>query len=318
MENTSATEKFKIIFEFIAQITPFNGRNANYLPEFLERIDNLAPSFASFNEFNKKLLWGYIRDKIVDDAKASLRRQGNLSEWADIKRCLIKSHGEKLTPDVLIDRIRTSRVKTNIKDFYNTINNLLCRLNNKYLLGDNVDEDRIKGNGRIALSTFTNNLPEPARSVIFSRKPNSLDEAYEIIVAGRYQYLTEESKNKSNYSQNFDNAQKGYYNYRAYRPRSNDRNKGNTGTQTQNRYQHQPNQSRQNHGNYTQNNAGGSFQSRLTQNSNNSRFQGRGQFSGNRFNNNSNNNSRGVEPMDVSVNENSQNFRNTREKDFHI
>lgn len=64
-----------------------------------------------------------------------------------------------------------SRVKTSIKDFYDTINGFLCRLNNHYLLNDNLDENRIQGNGRIAFNTFKNNLPEPVYSVIFCRNP---------------------------------------------------------------------------------------------------------------------------------------------------
>lgn len=298
MAEENTIEKTKLVLDFINKITPFDGKNQNCLPGFIERIDSIMPTINLFDNFNKSLLLGYIVDKITDEAKSTLMRHGNVKTWDEIKKILIKNHGEKLSPDILIDKIRYCRINTTIKDYYETINKYLCRLNNYYILNNDIDDGKLESNKRIALTTFKNNIPEPARSVIFSRKPESLDEAYEIILEGNYHNLGH--KNIYNRQNNNNNKQFTQLNNNKQRNFNSNTRNNNIGNSASNEHR------------YAQNNQHFNGQ----YNSNQSR-----QFSQTSYRNNNyrNNNYRPTnnfrqqhqdrpEPMDISANEN-QNFQ---------
>lgn len=311
-------------------------------------MNNLVPSINRFDEANRNLLYGYIRDKIVGPARTSLRRNGSYTTWEEIKVCLIRNHGERLSPETLIDRMRTCRVKTNISDFHNSLSGYLCRLNNFYLINQNLNDDQVDSNKRIALECFKQNLPEPARSVVFSRNPGTLEKAFEIIVQGRYENLGPLNQNKfktthnqnsyntylntgrnnNNSNRNFQNTFNRNYNNNtnpvnnSYR--GNNYNYNNHNNNNFNSYNSQ--MSRQNHfntNNYNNRNQNSNFnnsssrQTNLNRNSYNPRTNfpnpsGITQRTRNGGNNNNN------EMMDVSISENYQNFPQVQRNNYPI
>lgn len=183
-------DKFKLTLELITKIPEFDGNNKNLL-YFLDRVDSLMSTIESFEDSAKNLLLGYIKDKVVGKAKCQLQRHGRQNNWSEIKTILKNNFGERLSVEKLLDSIRTTRVSTNIEDYYHRINNLLSRINGVYFLENNNSDISaiIESNNRIALQAFKNNLPEPTKSIILSRNPKSLTDAFKIIVEINHQRL---------------------------------------------------------------------------------------------------------------------------------
>ncbi|XP_055910420.1 GATA zinc finger domain-containing protein 15-like [Eupeodes corollae] len=186
MEAINPAERFKIIVGLINKVPEFNG-DSSLLIDFLDRIDTLSHIVATFDASTQTLLLGYIRDRIVGKAKLELQKHGRLADWAQIRDILKTNFAEKLSANKLLDQIRTARVQTNIEDFYQKINTLLSRLNNSYLLNEDNNEVIITSNKRIALEAFKDNLPEPTKSIILSRNPQTLFDAYKVVTEINHQ-----------------------------------------------------------------------------------------------------------------------------------
>lgn len=326
MENLSIPEKFKIILDFIARLPEFSGEDNNLI-EFLERVDAIAPTVLTFNETNRAVLTGYIRDKIVGKARRTLQRQGRLDNWSEIKETLKSNFGERLAKNVLLDKIRTARVTTTIEDFYNNLNNYLSRINNTQLLNNEHDQEIFDSNNRIALECFKDNLPEPTRTIILSRNPTKLNEAFKIILEINHQHygpngqpnsraLRKEfydtsyrSSHKGNFASkdNHRNANYGFRNQPNRQIEGNIKNREANGGGRFNNYNTANGIMQNTFQNRRQNEQSG--QSRQTRNYNNFSTQTR-RTNQHYFNNNGNRQqSHSEEPMDIPTNE--QNFHTT-------
>lgn len=113
MDQLNTADKFKVVLELITKIPEFSG-NSNCLVDFLATIDALIPTLITFEAESLVILSGYIKDKIVGNARCELQKHGNINEWTEIRQILINRFGEKESVNSLIDKIRTSRVITNI------------------------------------------------------------------------------------------------------------------------------------------------------------------------------------------------------------
>ncbi|XP_054745706.1 uncharacterized protein LOC129250090 [Anastrepha obliqua] len=196
MDSLDMNIKFKLISSNINSIPPYDG-NRDALLNFVQRIDYMCPMLDTFTAQEYKiLLIGQIKDNIIGNARRSLLINGNPDTWPEVKRVLIDNHGEKNSVDELIDKIRICRCDSTIEAFYNSLNTLLCRLNNASILCTNSTSS--ESNARIALNSFKHGLPEPVKSIIVSRKPKTLKDAYDII--------------KSNGYLNYKNQQKFFFN----------------------------------------------------------------------------------------------------------
>ncbi|XP_054734577.1 uncharacterized protein LOC129242041 [Anastrepha obliqua] len=186
MDNLDVNTKFKIISTNLSSIPSYDG-NADALLSFVQRIDLMIPILESFPIEFKILLMGNIKDKIIGNARRSILINGNVDTWLEIKKILVDNHGEQKSVDELIDKIRSCRCDSTIENFYNNLNALLCRLNNAlYFSYNNSLEINCESNGRIALNSFKYGLPEPVRSIIVSRNPKNLKDAYDIIKSNGY------------------------------------------------------------------------------------------------------------------------------------
>lgn len=186
MEALDINVRFKLISTNISSISRFDGER-DALLNFIERIDSMVPILDTFPLEYRILIMGSIKDKITGNARRSLLVNGNADNWPEIKQILIDNHGEKDSVDELIDKIRTCRCDSTIENFYKKLNTLLCRLNNA-LYFSNTDNSAINAdsNARIALHSFKHGLPEPVRSIIISRNPTNLKEAFDIIKKNGY------------------------------------------------------------------------------------------------------------------------------------
>ncbi|XP_055839557.1 homeobox protein 4-like [Episyrphus balteatus] len=329
METINPADRLKIVLDLIHKLPEFNG-SSNLLNDFLDRVDSLAHVVSTFDNNTQSILLGYIKDRIIGKARIELQKHGRLGDWNQIREILKTNFSEKLSANKLLDQIRTARVEKNIEDFYSKINYLLSRLNNSYVFTENENNEAIiTSNKRIALEAFKDNLPEPTKSIILSRNPQSLFEAYKIISEINHLTLGPNSSGSTQYFRqpNRTNNFNASNNYRS----------NNNPPQAHSSRNYEGTQSRQNNNssnslprnNFRQNNNNGqnnNSQNQLwLQNSNNN-----SQSNQTRRSNRSvqPNNQNGHEPMDVSMNEvdethnqplnPSQNFRPTHERNYLI
>lgn len=189
MDTLVTSDRFKMVIKCITNILPFNG-DKNNLSNFLERIEILIPIIETFDVTHKKIILGYIQDRITGNARNSLLSHGQPDTWADIKSVLIKSHGENTAVNVLLDKLILSRCNDTIVGFFNKINDLVIRINNSHQLGGSATAETTASTLRIALKTFSENLPEPIRGILINRNPTTLHDAYKIIASNGYLYFT--------------------------------------------------------------------------------------------------------------------------------
>lgn len=316
MAELTALETFKLVTSSISCISPFNG-DVNSLINFIHRIESLIPIFDPLENDYKIVILGLIKDKVIGNARRSLLTNRNANTWNELRTILITNHGENSSTDSLIDKIRTCRCDGTIDNFYQNLNNLLCRLNNAFLLQGENNANEIVSNQRIALNSFKYGLPEPVKSIIISRNPQTLKAAHEIIQENGYLNYTNNKHmqytNTNFRRQNFSNINQNSFN--------NSNQNSNTFNQNNNPFNNVNQNRRQNFTN--------SGHSRFTQNSGNG-HQNRIQFNrpnaNNRpnFNNNQNFNNRfrndHPEPMDISVNEirTQENFQRSGRNSYPI
>ncbi|XP_055909559.1 probable serine/threonine-protein kinase clkA [Eupeodes corollae] len=342
MEVLTPAEKFKLVLDLITKIPEFDGNSKN-LVDFLDRVDCIIHTVESFEESAKVILVGYVKDKITGKARCQLQRHGRLTTWAEIKEVLKNNFGERMSIEKLIDSIRTARVSTTIEDYYNKINILLSRIYSVYLLANNANEmtQTIESNQRIALQAFKYNLPEPTKSIILSRNPNSLRDAFKIIQELNHQRLGP-STGRNDVGSSYNNSRSNYNSF----SRNNNSSRGHKHNRQYNNYNY-GGSSGSNYSSTNQNNNGSqNGNSRSNQNNNfNQSGQSRRSFNNNtsgqsrQVNNNANSNqSRNTnrnrqadnhEQMDISLNEqgdtengrsgnNNQNFQRGRRNNYPI
>ncbi|XP_067634867.1 probable ATP-dependent RNA helicase ddx42 [Eurosta solidaginis] len=345
MENLDVNIKFKLISTNINSIPPYDG-NRDALSNFVHRIDSMVQILNSFTADEYKiLLIGQIKDKIIGSARRSILINGNPDTWPEIRKVLIDNHGEKNSVDELIDKIRVCRCDSTIEAFYNLLNTLLCRLNNaSQFSGNSSLSINSESNARIALNSFKFGLPEPVKSIIVSRDPKTLKDAYDIIKSNGYLKYTNKRTNFFNSTQfnknnnNFEHNVSNMSSYATQQHRQHNReNNLNNYVNQQNRQQfsnndrvndissnvsqqHRPqysNSNVNNSGRYNNHNSMNSFV-QPSFNSNNSNQTNRtNRSSRNFYNQYNNNNNEGLynnrnppaEPMEIGVNENEQNFQ---------
>lgn len=81
----------------------------------------------------------------------------------------------------MYDKLRSTIFKTNTLDFYNdkTVSDLGINLNSEQIACNNM---------RTALNIFRQKIPEPMRTILACRNPQTLEEAMNIIFASGYGY----------------------------------------------------------------------------------------------------------------------------------
>ena len=108
-----------------------------------------------------------------------------------MKNVLINNFGERHSIEELYDKLRSVVFKTSAVDFYDEIKDKLRNLNNKtaMVLGVNVESEQIAANNMLtALSIFKEKVPEPLRTILACRNPDTLEEAIEILFKSGYAY----------------------------------------------------------------------------------------------------------------------------------
>lgn len=336
MDNLDLNAKFKLISTNLSSIPPYDG-DENALLGFIQRIDSMQTILLSFPEDLQILLIGNIKDKIIGNARRSLLINGNAETWELIKRVLIDNHGEKNSVDEIIDKIRSCRCESTIENFYNQLNTLLCRLNNALCFSDKkLTGVNFESNGRIALNSFKHGLPEPVKSIIVSRDPKDLKNAYDIIKSNGYLKYNDRQNFFSKYNSNntrqnktnrFSNMHQFSDNNMQNNVSSNNdlqfNNNASRGMYYSNNNNFRPQQLGQHGSNGLYPNF--SVQTRLNSNTSGQTNRSQNQYRGsgfipnninNRFNANPDQST--IEPMELGVDENNPNFQLAQQENYPI
>lgn len=233
-------EVFEMLVKCIANIQPFDG-NEKQLFNFINRIDALVPLIETLNIHFKRIIIGYIQDRLTHEARDTILKHGQVETWTELKSVLKRAHGESTPINSLLDKIALCRCYGTIEQFYNQLSDLLIRLNNAYSLTEQLTNDQITCDKRIVLNCFTANLPDPVKGIIIVRNPPTMDDAYNIILTNGYSEYTNPHKQHPTSHSNYQQKQRN----NDFRPRYNYHQNNNTQRRTEfqdpNRQQYNPN-----------------------------------------------------------------------------
>jgi len=291
--------------KFIERLPFFDGKSEEIFT-FIEVVEDIVPIILKYDTSSQKLLLNRIKSKLRGKAREVIEINSHVKTWSEIKTVLVNNFGDKRSCFQIFDELRAVSFGVSSVEMYNQIKSILRRLNNKTKDQPN-SEFNIKANNLTALNIFKDKLPEPMRSILFSRNPKDLEEALDILVEGNYAYYNPYKNKRNEY-----NHPKSYGDTRNYNRnnnksgnklnRSNDNNNNNPSGRSyhpnDNRsknYNRQSQNGQNNNRNYVPNrftNGSGNF--RNNQNTQNQNIR------------NANNTNNRPEPMEVDVSTNSR------------
>lgn len=190
-----------------AQKLPTFGGRTEELKAFLDIVEVMVPTLQTYDLESQRIVVNIIKTKLTGRAQMIININSHISSWQDIKSILISNFSDKKTSFQLLDDLKVTRFETTVLDFYNILQKKLQKLNLKSELEGRINE--CENNKRIALETFKNKLIEPVRSVLFSRNPQTMEDALSILVEGNYlSYgVKRNSEKPSNSAQQTQNQQ---------------------------------------------------------------------------------------------------------------
>lgn len=270
--------------KYIEHLPEYSGRG-DELFTFIELVENIIPLILKYNVDSQTILLNRIKSKLRGKAREVIEINNHVNIWSEMKSVLVNNFGDKKSALQIFDELRSVTFTSNSVYLYNQIKSILRRLNNKVRDEPN-SQLTIDANIQTGLNIFKDKLPEPMRSILFSRNPVTLEEALDILYEGNYAYYNP-LKNNSHKNRSPRNHEQSKINFQ----RSNEpHNNNNTSSHNRN-----PN-FRQN--NYNQRSfSSGSHRLNRQQNFRQSQQPNRN------FNNNNNNR---PEPMDVDETVNSR------------
>ena len=177
-------------FRFFERLPEFSG-DKNELYSFISLVDRVNPLLGQYDEISQLLFFDLIKSKLKGKACEIVEINFHVDSWEGIKQILINNFGEKNSAEELYDRLRSVVFRTNVIDFYNEIKDRLRSLNNRSRidLGNNLNAGQIVVNNmRTALNVFKSKMPEPMKTVLACRNPNSLENAMDILFSSGYAY----------------------------------------------------------------------------------------------------------------------------------
>lgn len=167
-------------------IPEFNG-NPKLLSNFISVCEELINTFynqAQPENFQNRLLLLSIKNKIIGHAAEQLAGI-TIKKWADIKQALLNSYSDKRDEFTLL--IEISCVKQGNRsylDYYKHISHLL-NLYTAYVdthYNNPLTAETLKTNAtNLSLRVFTLGLKDPIGSLIRSRNPKTLNDAYNLL-----------------------------------------------------------------------------------------------------------------------------------------
>ncbi|CAD7082132.1 unnamed protein product [Hermetia illucens] len=196
--------------KYLNNLPEFDGKPAD-LQTFITLVERVNPMLEAFNEGSQLLFSDIIKSKLKGRAKEIIEINCHATHWRDVKQVLQNNFGDRLSIDELNDNLRGVTFKTNTLEFYNEIKAKLRRLNNKtsVVMGaSNETNECTRNNMRTALNIFKNKIPEPMKTVLFCRNPDSLESAMDILFTAGYTHYSSNDQNNPGNRQKTTHRQK--------------------------------------------------------------------------------------------------------------
>ncbi|XP_065361929.1 uncharacterized protein DDB_G0287625-like [Calliphora vicina] len=201
--------------KFLQRLPDFSG-DRKELYSFIALVDRINPILIQYDELSQLLFFDIIKSKLKDKAKETMEINFHAQSWTEIRIILMNNFGEKHSVEELYDRLRSVVFKTNAIDFYNEIKEKLRSLNNKTStdFGINANsEQTARNNMKTALNIFKEKIPEPMRTILACRNPNTLEDAMDILFNSGYaNYGVKNRNNTFNRLDNSNNRSRIYTN----------------------------------------------------------------------------------------------------------
>lgn len=172
--------------KYIERLPDFDGKSEEIF-SFLELVEEIIPLILRYDTGSQRLLLNRIKSKLRGKAREIIEINNHVQSWSEIRSVLISSFGDKKSCFQIFDELRAVSFNTHSVELYNKIKSILRRLNNKSKDQPN-PEFNAKANKLAALNIFKDKLPEPMRSILFCRKPETLEEALDILIESNYAY----------------------------------------------------------------------------------------------------------------------------------
>lgn len=266
------------VLKFLTNMCAYHGEEED-LYRFISDIDHVIPHFNLFDAFTQGMIGRNIRNKLKGRAQQVLLIHQNLNSWADIKSMLINKFGNPKTIEQIDLELRECMYKNNITEYYEKIEKLTSELNQKCRLELRAGE--CQRNINCALKKFITGLPSNLCVILQAREPDTIYEAYQILVHLGY----------------LENNSSSQYNTKRFKPNQNHFHTG----YNNNRNNFQNNNFQNKNNNYRNPN--------INQNYNNNHYP-RPNYNPNPFNNNYNNVPSGQQTRNINRNFNYQQNRN--------
>lgn len=205
MANENAPRSISIDpLKYLDRLPEFNGDHRD-LQTFITLVDRVFPLLRTYDEPSQLLFSDMIKSRLKGKAREIIEINCQAQSWNDIKTVLMNNFGERYSIEELFDKLKSVYFKSNSVEFYNDIKNRLRSLNTKTicLVGTGpAANECARNNMRTALNVFREKLPEPMKTIITCRNPDSLEEAMDILFQSGYAYHTRNgAPNEKNHNQ---------------------------------------------------------------------------------------------------------------------
>lgn len=218
-ENIKMTSLNVNPMKYLGGLPDFGGHFGE-LQNFIDLVDRIHPVLTTYDNLSQHIFSDVIRSKFKGRAREIIEINYHLRSWQDTKTLLVNNFGDRLSVDQLFDELKSINFRTHSQEFYNEVKVVLRRLNVKtrtiYENDQNNLELNIKANINAGLSLFKNKLPEPMKSIILCRNPDTLEGAMNILHESGYAFhrpsnlnrQRERDNNHGDRSNNFDHRNK--------------------------------------------------------------------------------------------------------------
>lgn len=169
--------------DFIKNIPDYYGESGNLL-NFINTCNPVAEVISGVDPLIQPFWLTALRNKVKGIASDRLRLYGNPTDWNAIKLILNRHFTDHRDERTLYNQLSTLKQSNNtIIQFYDKILELVTTLNEKVTGNyENLDirQAMIQRNLNEGLDTFMKGVREPLKTILLSRSPSTLYEAYDV------------------------------------------------------------------------------------------------------------------------------------------
>lgn len=168
--------------DIIRNLPEFHG-DPRTLHNFLNNATPVMRLVTNAPEAVRPFWAAAIRNKIRGAASERLRLYGEPDTWANIRTCLVLHFSENRDKRTLYNELTSLRQTHGMNKFYDEILEIITALNQKVTDSNElaqIKQAEIQRNLAEGLQVFMNGVHEPLRTILLSRNPPTLSDAYKI------------------------------------------------------------------------------------------------------------------------------------------